>query len=510
MCKYPARQVAKRWFTPVVLLLWACFTAWCVCGFPPPVDLPADGAQIETLKNLIRGDPEVQKYYRIQIVIGYGLPFWVFLPVAFIWNGAVAARLALWVCLQLFPLSHLALLRAFRRADWAVLLGLPLAFNFSYWYGLMPGLFAQPLALFSVAAFVRTLERPNWKRIAVFNLLAAATLLCHLVAFVVLAVLIGALALATAPRWRSFKLAVQGLVLPAALSVLKILPMAQRAVMPGPWPATEFAGRSHLTWFFETYRPEGKLAVLGPLLVSGLFVLAYLKRRKIEPVGPAAMFAAALGLYLITPKTLSGIFLISVRLPVFAGMLSLLLVSADVLPRYLRGALAAVCLLSLVETGLFHWRFARAVDGLDQMIAGPVRSPHGYWSLAGSQLLGSKHIYAEHLGQWLTATRGGVGHNFFADAEHHPVHFKPGIDIPAQLNRASPDQLAGFEEILIFGEGPLPAWLNGWREESRAGRWRKLIPSRVSAQPQIHTQPCGVPTLVPLKTLPSPYSGIAT
>src|SRR5262249_44391095 len=157
-------------FVPIVLLLWAGFTAWCVCGFPPAVDLPADGAQIETLKNLLRGDPEVKRYFQIQYVIGYGLPFSVFLPIAFIFNGAVAARVGVRVGLQLFPLSQLALLRAFRRSDWALLFGLPLAFNFSYWYGLMPGLFAQPLAFFSVAAFARALEAPSWKRIALLNL----------------------------------------------------------------------------------------------------------------------------------------------------------------------------------------------------------------------------------------------------------------------------------------------------------------------------------------------------
>src|SRR5215467_2214145 len=105
--------------------------------------------------------------------------------------------------------------------------------------------------------------------------------------------------------------------------------MAERALTPGPWPATEFAGRSHLTWFFQAYRPEGRLAIIGPLLVTGAFCVAYLRRRKVEPAGPAAMFAAALALYLVTPKTLSGIFLFSARHPAHAGMLYLLLVNVE-------------------------------------------------------------------------------------------------------------------------------------------------------------------------------------
>ena len=83
-------------------------------------------------------------------------------------------------------------------------------------------------------------------------------------------------------------------------------------------------------------------------------------------------------------------------------------------------------------------------------------------------------IYLEHLGQWLTAERGGVGHNFFADAEHHPVRFKPGRELPSSLVLASPQELARFDQILLYGEGPLPWRLRSWREIAHAGLWRRL------------------------------------
>src|SRR5215469_14666878 len=314
-----------RLFLPAVFFGWAAFTAWCVWGFPPPVDLPAHAAQLQTLVNLLRGDPAVSQVYEIHVPIGYGLVYWLFLPLAFATNGAVAVRVALWVALQLFPLSQLALLRTFKRPDWLVL-------------------FAQPLAFFTIALFQRALESRRGRLLIWINLLAAATMQSHLVAFVALAVAVIALAVCYPPRLESLKMAAASLFLPIAISIPKMWSMAVRAVTEGPWPTTHYGGISHLVWFFRNYRPEGFLAAWGPQLITTLFVVLYLRRRRQEPIAPAAMFVALLALYFITPKTLSGIFLISVRLPVLAAMVSLLLVSGDALNRPLRAAVLALSL----------------------------------------------------------------------------------------------------------------------------------------------------------------------
>ena len=470
----PLPRSLSRLFLPAVLVGWAIFTAWCVWGFPPPVDLPAHAAQLETLANLLRGDPAVSQVYEIRVPIGYGLVFWLFLPLTFLTNGAVAARAAMWLTLQLFPLSQLALLRAFRRPDWLVLLGLPLAFNFSYWYGLLSGLFAQPLMFFTIALFQRTLESRRARWLIWVNLLAAATMQSHLLAFAVLAVVLVVLALCRPPRLESLQMAALAMALPIGLAIPKAWSMALRAFTPGDWPATRYALGSHFIWFARNYRPEGFLAAWGPALVSAVFIVLYWKRRRQEAIAPAAMFVALLALYFVTPKTLSGIFLISVRLPVLAGMASLLLVEGEALGKPVRIGLVALSLASLAQTAVFHHRFASVTRGLDQMMAGPFPNTHGYWSLAGKEALGSRMIYLEHLGQWLTAERGGVGHNFFADAEHHPVRFRPGRDLPSSLALASPQELARFDQILVYGNDPLPRKLLGWHEIARAGSWRKL------------------------------------
>lgn len=468
-----------------VLVAWGAFAGWCVWGFAPCVDLAAHGAQMETLANLLRGVPDVRQVYEVHVPIGYGLTFWLFLPITLLFNGATAVRLALWVTLMLYPLSHLALLRAFRRPDASVLFGLPLAFNISYWYGLVPGLFAQPLLFFSIAAFARALESDKPGRwIFWMNLAATAVLLSHLLAFVALAVALAAWTLVRQPRGPTARVLLQGLALPALLSLPKAWSMAQVAVHPGPQPATEYSLASHFNWFFRNYRPEGYLAALAPLLVTAVFVALYLRRRRLEPLGPAVMFAALALLYLVTPKTLSGIFLISVRLPVLAGMLSLLLVGEDALPRWLQTGLGLLCLASLGETAVFHHRFARAVDGLTEMIREPPPSRHGYYPLVGREMLGSRNVYADHLGQWWTATWGGVGHNFFADAEHHPVRFRPGVQTPSDLWAEPAEAVEQFDQLLVYGAQPLPPRLQRWRLLATSHLWRKLEnPSAVPRSP---------------------------
>lgn len=453
--------------------LWAAFAAWCVSGVPPCVDLPAHGAQLATLVSLLRGDQALAQLYEIHFPLGYGLTYWLALPLALLTDGALAIKALLFLALLIYPLSALALCRAFHRPDWYVLLALPLVFNISYWYGFLPGFFAQPMVFFAIAAFAAALEHGRRRDAALFLLAASAAMLAHLLAFVALALAVTVLAAAHARRRAALRLLALGL-LPLLAAVPKIASMANRAVTPGDWPATEYGVAAHFNWFFRHYRPEGLLAAAGPLVVTAVLVALYLRRRRVEPLGPALAFAALAALYFVVPKTLSGIFLIAIRLPVLAGMLSLLLVGPEALARPLRVGLIALSLASLAETAVFHWRFARAVDGLAELMATPPPERHGYVSLVGRGVLGSKHVYLDHLGQGWTARYGKVGHNFFADAEHHPVQFCRGKSRPSDLWELRPEELAQFDELLAYGEVPLPAALEGWTEVQRVQAWRKL------------------------------------
>jgi hypothetical protein len=465
------------WKLAVLLGGWAAFTAWCVSGFPPGMDLPAHAAQSQTIAELLRGNAEVARYYEAQFPLGYGLPIWLFLPVALVTNGAVAARAAVWTALMLFPVAHLVLARALRRPEWTVVLGLPLAFNLSYWLGFLSSFFALPFVLLSLALYVRALGSPGraWAWAVGLALASTATMLSHLVPFGALCVGVGALALASPPRRRAVGLAAAGLAPALVLCAARVVDLATRTVTQGARLPTVYDAGSHFHWLTKHYRPEGRLAAVGAMVLTGVFVVAYVRYWRGEPRGPWVLFLALAAFFLAMPKTLSGVWLIHPRLAVLAGFASLVLVDPSRLARPIRGVLLLLSLASLGETAGFHWRFKRELAGLEELVARPPPpGVHGFLLLDGNRVLGSRIGYLEHMGVWWTATRGGVGHHFFADADHLPVRFRPGQMLPMSLTDASAETLATFSALLVYGEGPLPDTLAGFEETARAGRWRRL------------------------------------
>src|SRR6267143_2760771 len=120
-----------------IAVAWMLFTAWCVHGYPPSVDLPVHGAQMESLARLIRSDPTISSVYRAHLRPGYGIWEWLLLPLALLASGATAARVGMWMALLLFPLGTLALLRAWQRPAWLAVLAMPLSFNAVYAYGFL-------------------------------------------------------------------------------------------------------------------------------------------------------------------------------------------------------------------------------------------------------------------------------------------------------------------------------------------------------------------------------------
>lgn len=455
---------------------WAAFTAWCLSGVPPPVDLPGHGAQLETLAALVRGDALVGAYFQPVFSVGYGLPHWLFLPLALAVDGAFAARAALWVALQLHFAAALVLARTFAAPRWVLVPALPLAFSMSYWYGLLPGVFAQPLILFALATLVWGARTPaaGWKPLVVLNLLSAAAMLCHLLAFALLPLCLGAAALASPQRRAALRLCAGGLCLPAAFALPRLLALGTRAVTSGDWPPTEYALAAHFNWAFKHFRPEGHLAALGPVLTLGALLAWSAWRRRASPQ-PLAAFLAAAAAYVAAPKTLSGIFLVPMRIPAVAGAVGLLATDLATVPRWLRAGVLALSVASLFETARFHHQFAGDTRGLFELVRRhPSPGLHGFYSLAGHRLRGSVPVYLEHLGEWWTAAQGGVGHNLFAHYDHHPVQYRPGKRLPINLEDATVEERARFERVLVYGAGALPQPFDAWRQVDAQGAFRIL------------------------------------
>jgi hypothetical protein len=453
-------------------LSWAVFTGWCVMGTPTPVDLPGHGAQLETLAGLLRGDPELAHWFKASFHIGYGLPHWVFVPLAMAVNGAVAAKVAMWCALQLFFVGLWTMARATGGGAWAIALGLPLALNMSYWYGLLPGLFAQGLVLVTLGLFLIWNDRATLARGAALSLLNGATVLCHLLAFGVVPVLLGAAALVAPKRREALKLAIGSLVVPVLLALPRVVQLLGRGGGNDAFPETELAFGAHFNWAFKHFRGEGWLSVAGPLLVAVVVLAFALRKKQLNPQVAAALGALTL-IYLATPKTLGGIFLVAQRLPVFLGALALFAGSVTALPRAVRLCLVTVVLLGLGEAAAFQYRFARRLDGLWTIIEGhPKPGVHGFFASEGYRVEDSAPVYLEHVGEWWTARWGGVGHNFFQQYDHHPVQYREGLPLPLRLEETNPEDRALFERVLVHGNGPLPPPLDAWPVIDREGAFK--------------------------------------
>ena len=457
-----------------LLLGWVVLAAFCSTGIPPSIDLPAHAAQLEGLAGLARGDALVSSVYAGRFVPGYGLVYWLALPLAMLTDGATAARAASFATLLLFAVAFLLLCRALRRPAGTLLLALPLAFNVSYFYGFLPFAFAASLALLTLAAFafsVRGGRRAAWLFVAG----AALTWFAHLVVSLVLLLAAWAAAFAQPGERRAgaIRRAAMASVLPVALSVPSVLGMLG-ARDPSRSGRTVLDPLSHLNWFFHNYRCEGALSWTLPLVTTAIFAVLAWRRRDVEPRAPLAAFAALCLLYLVTPRHFAGASHFAVRLPALAGVAALLAADVRALPRWLATALGLVSVLSLAETAAFHVRFRREVAGLERVLPKGGAGRHAYQAPGGDRILGSRLPYLYHLGSWVTATRGGVGNDLLAGNPQEPLRYRAGEALPDFLRDFTPEQRARLDALYLFGSSAPPSVPAGFTEAARAGGWQRL------------------------------------
>jgi len=159
--------------------------------------------------------------------------------------------------------------------------------------------------------------------------------------------------------------------------------------------------------------------------------------------------------------------LVATRFALFLSMAGLLpalaavCAGAAVLASRWRLALAAACVVvALVQVVTFHLRFQRSVAGV--LSVSREERTRGYLSILGPTLPWTRLPYLTHLGQWVTARKGGIGSGFFTDAASQPVQLRPDLLPPLDP-----------EALYVFGEGPLPAGNDRWCLERAAFELRR-------------------------------------
>jgi hypothetical protein len=225
------------------------------------------------------------------------------------------------------------------------------------------------------------------------------------------------------------------------------------AVGPESGQGWRWDGPGHLLFFFRNYRDEGLAGLVASLV---LFALLLLPSRNVGPRGGAPWVVGALSLaYLACPRDLGIAYVLCFRLPALVGLAAVCAGAAVAASRW-RLALASACVVvALVQVVTFHLRFQRSVAGL-LSVSGEERT-RGYLSIPGATLPWTRLPYLTHLGQWVTARKGGIGNGFFADAKSQPVQLRPGLPPPLEP-----------EALYVYGEGPLPTGTEGWCLERTA------------------------------------------
>jgi hypothetical protein len=437
------------------LLAWAVLCFFCSQGTPPGVDLPAHAAQIRTLAGLLGGEAALVERFSAHLVPGYGLVTWLMAPVAMFRDGLVATRVALFLSMAgLLPALALLLNRA-RLSEALCFLAAPFAFSFAYWYGFLPELFARTLAVLAAAAWIHSRREEHPAREALAAVLLCLVAFAHLLTFGVLALCLGVLALAgpRPQRLRSLRPLVPGLLV-AAWSVVAL----RGAVGPQSGQGWRWDGAAHLLFFFRNYREEGLAGLVASLV---LFVLLLLPSRHLRPRRRAMLVVAALCLaYLACPRDLGIAYVLCFRLPALAGLVAVCAGAAVLASRW-RLALASACVaVALIQVVTFHLRFQRSVAGL-LSVSGEERT-RGYLSIPGPTLPWTRLPYLTHLGQWVTARKGGIGTGFFTDAPSQPVQLRPDVLAPLEP-----------EALYVYGDGRLPAGSGGWCLERTAFELRR-------------------------------------
>jgi hypothetical protein len=411
------------------------FCLFCVWGTPPLVDLPAHGAQLQLMKDWLAGDEATRAHFSLHFVAGYGLWYWLALPLAALVDGAWAARAVVFLVLALTPASLEFWFKQVGQQRWVTVLALPLCFTVSYWYGFVSTLVTFPAIFLGLGLWERwRRDGARADRLGTLGCLLFCAL-DHPVSWVALgSALLGAELLRPQRSFRALApLLATGLVLvPYGLAWLQRAPAAS-----GPPLAWRFDTHTP-QWFWKNTLGESLLGFVWPL---GLTVFGLLRCRSRVALGAAV---GVLALYALVPYTGGGAMMLDIRLPGLVALLALGGARLEPLARSLKVALVFTALAGLGEVGWAHHRFRAYVEPAQALFLG-TRVDHTTVNEVSKPPF-SKHPSLEHFFAWETAHFGGLSDAIFADATHVPMQRRsevPPPPSPVRYGFGPPRELPG-------------------------------------------------------------------
>lgn len=211
---------------PIVWIALTCFALYPVWHqrLLPMLDTPNHLALARGWHDFHDPASRIAEFYELRVrVVPYYLFYGSIHLLMYVFSVETANKIFLSAYLILFPLSVLAMARAFGRNPWLALFAFPLAFSQNWIYGFASYLMSVTFAFFAIAALVRYLES---RKLRYAVALGAACLVCYL-GHIMPWVLFGACAIVMLlVNWRRWQ---TGLV--AAAMMLPSVMMAVTAIL---------------------------------------------------------------------------------------------------------------------------------------------------------------------------------------------------------------------------------------------------------------------------------------
>jgi hypothetical protein len=381
----------------------------------PMVDLPQHAAQVSVLAHW--NDPAYgfAGQYELHPFTPYGACYLVGWAFARLLDIHAAMSLVVALSVVGLPLSLHYLLRTVGGERWWSLLGFPLAYGFSFYWGFLNFLVALPLMVVFVARGFGHARRGTWTAVPGLVALSVALFFAHAYAIALGLTLVG---LEVVRRSRSIGALARGglpLVVPGAMLVAWYVSF-------GRTEAASRAAEVPTVWELGRHRlVELPGLVLGrgddPLMVAfgaALIVLVALSVRPLRAAGrswaDAVPLALVLAGYLLTPRAHRQICCMYQRFPVLILPFASLLLPPLRRVAYGRALRAGLCLVVVSWMAILTVRFVRSdreARLFDEILRHmePRRSALGLVFLRESATP-PRHLWLHHP-VWYQAVKGG-------------------------------------------------------------------------------------------------------
>jgi hypothetical protein len=410
-----------------------------------------------------------------------------------------AMRSLLAIGVALAPLAVGSTLAALGRTRWPALLATVPLFGYGFAMGFAPYVMSVPFVFFALAAFVRLTRAPTVLR-AVLSALALVWLFfVHALSWLVCGAFagIGWLVLARRSRTRLYGIGVwlPSLALFAGWFAQRFRTRADDDLGAITQATHAFAAdggfiaglrepilpklRDFIGYFADTFSDPRDtrlaLAWIGVLVVTaavgGLFALLSRPENAEDSTQNAdrrvVAFSvliplSALGLYLLLPVQVTGIFAVNIRLPVYVGLAAIFLVP---LPRNVSWRI--LLMAPAVALGVYHALFVRTElgrasfegEGIERVVAEIPEGSSVYALIFQPRSLVMTQPAWLHAGAYSIVRRGGgLGFTFFNNTST-PIRIRPvgGLPYPGRRGEWEPHRFSYdvyspfYEYVLVRG-----------------------------------------------------------